>query len=213
MRSVNQTPNNGRCFLPGLLLLLSCGGCTILQKEAGQPIQPSVALLEASTDWTVGELLDLLGPPNQISPVGHGSVWLYEKVSLVEKQFGVNLTIGDIKLLKAVVGKGEADREVLVLRLDAEGRLLHHQFSAWSDVLGSGGGIQYILAVTSVSSDGGLFVSEQPGAWGSGLLVSRLPESLNRGSRLGSGLNGVQLKGTPLGAGQHCLELQQSSPN
>jgi hypothetical protein len=179
-------------------------GCTIVTEEVGDPL-PSVHH-ETASGATTRQVLDALGPPSQVSALGEGYVFLYEHALIKEKQLGLSVNYLWLRYFKLAFGSAYADREALVLTFDREGRLTSSGHRRWSEDLGSGNSVQFIIAVMSVVDTGEITETPTSVKWGGELLQSRLPESLNRQSSTLSGLNGLEQSGTPTGAAQRTLE-------
>ena len=201
----NSRTGNGAHLPQAILLswlLLLCG-CTIVTEELGNPL-PEVS--HTVTGATTREVLDTLGPPSVVAAVGDGYAFLYEHALIKESQFGISINYLLLRYFKATFGSAEADREILVLTFDRDGRLLRRGFNEWTEDLGGGNSIQLIIAVMSVVDTGEIIETPVSVKWGGAMLQSRLPESLNRQSSPLFGTNGLEINGTPTGAGQRSLE-------
>ena len=184
------------------------GGCTALHAEIGHPIEPEDL---PAPDATVHfrDVLAALGPPHRMSASDADLLFLYEYTSIKERQVGWNFDIEWLNLLKFSFGRGKADRQAALMIFDASGHLRAHQFSEWTDDLGGGNAVQFIVAVLSVVDTKELEEDPFQHRWGGQLLVPDLAVGLNRGSGMETGRAGVELIGTPDGAGQHTLESRQ----
>ena len=194
-----------RRYLSAFLALLFAG-CTTIQRDIGAELPENLDALSAAQDYR--EVLDILGPPRDLAVSEHGLTFLYENARLVERQVGISIEIQDYSLLKAVVGRGDADRDAIIVHFDREGRLLAHSRKQWSELIGRGGGIQFILAMLPVTDHGILTSPETAHTWGAQLLEADLPIGLNRGSSPDTSPGVIELRGTPWHAGQRSLELR-----
>ena len=89
-----------------LLLLCIClplWGCSVIRQDVGQPLVVDTQALADSPDYH--HVLRMLGPPHQLSRTAQGMTFLYEEVDLLERQLGLNLTMDDVTLFKAVVAR------------------------------------------------------------------------------------------------------------
>ena len=192
-------------------LVLACaaavtGGCSILRKDLGHPLPEASLFQDGKTHYR--DVLAVAGPPLKLSATEGGLVFLYEHTALEELQFGISFDYPLIRLLKFTVGQSKADREVLVLVFDDQGILRSHRSRAWEVDLGRGMAVQLIVAVVPVTDTGSVDDDPQINEWCTAMLRARVPEALNRQSSLETGQQGVEMTGTPHGAGQHTLEIR-----
>jgi hypothetical protein len=192
-----------------LLLLCVClvaPGCSVIRQDVGQPLLVDMKAIAAAPDYH--HVLRILGPPHKLSRSEHDMTFLYEEVDLTERQVGFNLTIRDITLLKVVIAREFADRQVLVVTFDVEGNTRSFGHQKWSDIVAEGAALQFVFVIAGVADEGDLNDSPAVHQWGFGLLEADLARLLNRQNRLDTGGSGVEQKGTPTAAGQHTLELR-----
>ncbi|MEX0331761.1 MAG: hypothetical protein AB3N64_10095 [Puniceicoccaceae bacterium] len=192
-----------RALAAGFTLIL-VSGCTMVREERG--ITLTAPEQTASSALTSHEVLNTLGPPIQIGALDSGYAFLYEHTVINERQLGLSVNTPLLRYFKFAIGSAEAERQVLILLFDHDGRLTQSGYREWTEDLGRGNSIQFIIAVMSVVDTGDLTESPASLTWGGGLLKSRLPESLNSSNSPLTGLSGVELRGTPTGAGQRTLE-------
>ncbi len=193
-------------------LLLMANGCTTLRSEMGTPLPPHARQLPERA--RLGEVLTALGPPTQMSALGHDLVFLYEYVDVRENQIGLSLNFNWLgmpqfnwlKLFKLTLGRARVDRQVAQLIFDEHGVLRSQRFDARADDLGGGWGLQFLVAAVRVVDTGELEVQPYQHKWGAQLLEGRLPVMLNAQYSLRTGRSGVEQLGTGSGAGQHTLE-------
>jgi hypothetical protein len=184
-------------------LVLLCG-CTVVTEELGESLPPVEQA--AAQGATTGQVLDALGPPSQITALNDGYAFLYEHALIRERQLGLSVNYLWLRYFKLALGSAEADREALLLTFGRDGRVSNSAFFEWTEDLGKGNSVQFIIAVMSVVDTGEITETPITLKWGGELLQSRLPESLNRQSSTITGLNGLEQSGTPTGAGQRTLE-------
>ncbi len=188
-----------------LLSLVFFSGCTIIQKESMNTVAFNPAEYEpGKSSWN--ELLADLGPPDQMGDAGSGMVWLYENIDVSEFQMGIRMNYQWIELVKFVHATAEADRIALILTFDKDRKLKSGNIFEWKDDLGHDNAIQFFLVVSSLADADHLDPSPYQLQWGRSLLVD-LPEGLNAQWVPELNGKGVELRGTPLKAGQHTLEM------
>lgn len=199
-----------RTILRAASIVLVCfvtlvSGCSVFNRQLGDPIDGKHAGFE-ERETTVHDVIAALGPPLKLSNLPDGMVMLYEYAEISERQLGLNLDFADLGLLKFSTGRGNIDREALVLVFDQRGVLQAHRYASWADKPARGSAVQlFFVAVPTVKVDYFLEKPEQHG-WGAGLLES-LPATLNAGHSVRSGEHGLELRGTPKNAGQRTLEM------
>ncbi|HSN71903.1 MAG TPA: hypothetical protein VLT59_10340 [Steroidobacteraceae bacterium] len=191
------------------VLALAVSGCTTLGKRIGEPI-PDVADRFTVEQTDVRDVIAALGPPTRMSALQNGMVMTYEYLDATERQIGINLDFVALDFLKIAVGRGNARREVLALTFDRAGTMTAGSLRRWTDDIGRGGAVQlFFVAMPTVDSSDLRAPAEQHG-WGRRLLREP-PRTLNAGQDIASGQHGVELLGTPDGAGQRTLESQWKS--
>ncbi|MBI9111139.1 hypothetical protein [Maridesulfovibrio ferrireducens] len=192
-----------------LTILLLCSvlfsGCTIIKKEGLNSIAFDPAEYEqGKSSWN--ELLADLGPPDQIGEMGSGMVWLYENIDISEFQVGASLQYEWLSLIKLVHATADAKRVALLLTFDEDRVLKSGNLFEWEDDLGHDNAVQFFLVVTSLADADHLSREPQQLRWGKNLLAP-LPEGLNAAWLPELNGKGIELRGTPLKAGQHTLEM------
>lgn len=183
----------------------AASGCAMFTKEFDRPVPEIGHFVDGQTHYR--EVLEELGPPAKLSAMNDGMVFLYERAALTEKQLGIDIDYEGIPVLKIVAGRGKVDGETAALLFDGGGTLVSRGRESWTRDLGKGQAVQLFISVMSVTSSGGYDDPPENNLWGAQLMMSRLPDALNRGSSLDTGQGGLERKGTPVGAGQHSLEL------
>ena len=196
-----------RAFLLYLILAPAIlVGCAHLEHDIGSTLPTE--LLDALPDGShYADVLNRLGPPTKVSALRDGMVFLYEHVTLTERQYGLILP-GEIgKWIKAVYASADADVEIMLLIFDEEGNLRGADAQTWSADAGAG------MSITLIFSAGSFTDTEQYESsaaraldWGRALTMSPLV-TLNSRQNLETGANGVQLTTNSKGIGQHTLEL------
>jgi hypothetical protein len=181
-------------------------GCALYDHDLGVPLSlESVEKLPPGSHYS--EVLDELGPPTKMTALENGMAFLYEQVTLTERQYGLILP-GEVgKWIKAVYAKADADVEVILFVFDENGTLRGADAQSWSADAGAG------MSVTLIFSAGSFTDTEQYESsatqsldWGRTLTMSPLV-TLNSRQNLESGANGVQLTTNSEAVGQHTLEL------
>jgi hypothetical protein len=195
-------------ILPALLALLAAG-CTTLSKRVGEPI-PDVGNDFEVERTDARQVIAALGPPTRLGALPDGMVMVYEFVDGTERQIGINLEFIALDFLKVAVGKGTAKREVLTMTFDETGRMRSRTSRTWTDDIGRGTAVQlFFVALPTVDSSDLRAPAEQH-AWG-GRLLREPAKTLNAGQDIAGGQHGVELLGTPEGAGQRTLEADWTS--
>lgn len=185
--------------------LLLCG-CSIINEDLGQTLKASDSELERLVDYR--DVLDLFGPPHQLAAGPQGMVFLYEEIDVNEKQLGINLSGKRTTLFKAVMARSVAERRLVLAVFDERGALQALEYEERDDAAASGAALQFIFAIAGVVDDEDLSRPPATHEWGFALLESDVLAALNRSQQLRNGENGVEQKATPLGIGQHALELR-----
>jgi hypothetical protein len=186
--------------------ILAVGGCTIIHKDIDTPLDLSQSILqEENTHFS--SILDQLGPPAKISALPNGMAFLYEYVSITERQIGIGFDAEILKWLKFAIAGASDVRQTLVLVFDEQGMLQTHRFLEHTEDLGKGGAMQLMIAVQQLIDTSHLDDTRGPNEWGTSLLRP-VPETLNIHQSLNTGTGGIEQKGTPASIGQHTLEMR-----
>ena len=192
------------CFV--LFVIGLTTGCTVITKEIGAPIPSGQAgFIEGRTQ--IGDVIGTLGPPDNLTGLSGGVAFIYEYVDIKETQVGLNFEGDVFRWFKFSLASSTGKRQALVLIFDEEGLLTGRRFYSWEENLGKGAGIAFLVGAKSLVDTSHL--EQEPGAfaWGSSLLKP-LPEGLNRGQSLDSGLGGFEQRGTTDKVGQRTLETK-----
>ncbi|MGI9200310.1 MAG: hypothetical protein ACR2QL_04575 [Woeseiaceae bacterium] len=185
---------------------IALSGCALYDHDLGVPLSlESVEKFPPGSHYSA--VLDEFGPPTKLSVLENGMAFLYEHVTLTERQYGLIL-FGEIgKWIKAVYATADADVEAMLFIFDENGTLRGADAQSWSADAGAG------MSMTLIFSAGSFTDTEQYESsatqsldWGRALTMSPLV-TLNSRQNLESGANGVQLTTNSEGAGQHTLEL------
>ena len=185
-------------LLPGLI-----NGCTSWTYDIGQPLAKSDAVVgEAS----LTDVLHQLGPPQRISALPGGYVMGWEHWQVQEQSLGLSLGALGADLLAIDWGSARIAGEFLLLSFDLEHHLIDSSFSRWDENAGSGTALQPSIGLVDVVDVSDLVGVMPQHVWGATALQA-LPRSLNVQSSPDSGENGLEQRGTPRGAGQRTLEL------
>ena len=204
------SPSRRRSALGVLAAVLTClcgTGCTLLERQIGEPvIGTSVDLQEGQAD--LRQVVVALGPPSGMSALPDGVVVLYEHLDLKERQFGINPEFTSLEWFKLSFGRARAEREALLLFFDADGLLRAREYRAWTEDVGRGLGFQLFFVVLPTVDSRHLAGPTRQDVWGR-MALEPLPVTLNIQNSIVSGVHGLELRGTPTGAGQHSLEMEE----
>jgi len=200
-----SAPRGGVRVLIALAALTQLLACSQIREDVGQPIVVDVQSLEAIHSY--GEALAAFGPPHGVVRSGASLVFFYEEIDLVETQFGISLSTGDVSLLKAVAARGTAAHRLLVFIFDDEGRVQSARYAESQQDSGQGAALQLLFAVAGIVEDDDFSLSPPSHHWGLQLLQPDLPVALNRAQALDAGTGGLEQRGTPTAVGQKTLEL------
>ncbi len=198
--------SSGR-FIALVLMLPFIHACTYIDRQVGQDFSRAAAPLLASVEpLGVDDVLAALGPPQKLSALPGGYVFLYQQFDIAEKQIGISSDRPLLKWFKLSLASADVDADTLVLQFDREDRLVANGFSSTREELGEGGSIMFALNFLSMIDSDRLDRDIQgPNRWGMSLLVK--PQvALNRQNSVDSGQAGVELRGTPVDTGQRSLE-------
>ena len=190
-----------------LIMFAVLGGCAYLEHDIGATLDTD-AVSRLAVGSSYADVLDELGPPTKMSALSDGMAFLYEHVTLVERQYGLILP-GEIgQWIKAVHASADADVEVMVFVFDKDGKLLSADDERWGSDAGAG------MSMTLIFSAGSFTDTQQYESsaarsldWGRAL-TKPLPVTLNARQSLETGQNGIQLTTNSEGIGQHTLELK-----
>jgi len=183
------------------------GGCTVLNRQAGEPIPTEMPGLQEGAA-TTAEVLRALGPPSRMSPVPGGLAMLYEYIDATERQFGINLEFIGLDWFKVAIGRGTAEQQALLLVFDDGGVLRARDYQAWTEKIGSGFGFQLFFVAMPTVDTKHLWEAPEQFVWGGGALEP-LAVTLNAGQSVTRGTQGIEMRGTPDSAGQRTLEMQK----
>ena len=200
-------PRNRLACLSLVAATAAQAGCAHLDHDIGQPL-PVQALVSIPQGSHYSKVLEQFGPPTKLSALPDGMAFLYEHVSLVEKQYGLILP-GEIgKWIKAVYASADADVEVMLLVFNEQGDLLGADAQTWSADAGAGVSFTLIFSAGSFTDTRQYETSPTRSLdWGRGLTMPLLV-ALNSRQSLESGANGLELTTNSEGIGQHTLELK-----
>lgn len=190
-----------------LLMAVLCSSCTVLHKEVGRPLDME------SIHYDVGRthyhaVLDALGPPARMTALPSGFAFLYESLSIRERQLGISSQYEWLQLIKLSLADSDLRRNCLLLHFNSEGLLVSQSSINTLERLGMGGSIQPILSlqqiVDTAEYEDDAYVAM---GWGASLL-SPLPQTINMNQSLNSGSAGLEQSGTTSKIGQHTLEMR-----
>ena len=190
----------------GLLLATLCfvSGCTSWAYDIGEPLS---AAQQPAADAPLREVLEQLGPPQRISALPGGYAMAWEHWVVKELTLGLSLGPLGADLLAIDWGSAQVSGEFLMLTFNSQHRMVDSSFTRWDENAGGGTALQPSLGIVDVVDVSDLVGVMPQHRWGATSL-QRLPRSLNSGSSPDSGESGLEQRGTPLGAGQRTLELE-----
>lgn len=188
-----------------LLLAILClsVGCTRWTYDIGEPL---AGISRPDNGAALDEVLDRLGPPQRISALPGGYVMGWEHWLVRERVLGISLGSLGAELLAIDWGNAQVAGEFLLLTFDRNHRLVDSRFTRWDEIAGSGQALQPALGLDVVDV-GDLVGPMSQHRWGA-MSLQRLPMSLNQASSPDGGGAGLEQRGTPRGAGQRALELE-----
>ena len=196
-----------RLLVP-VLLVLYLQACTHIDKEVGQAFRaPAKQLLSDAEPLDVDAVLELLGPPQKLSALPDGYVFLYQRFHVMESQFGFSTDMEVLRWLKLALADADVKTDTLLLQFDGDDRVVAAGLSSSLSDLGEAGGIMFALQVMEIV-DSQQYSTDTWGVnlWGMSLLQD-VPTNLNRQSGPDSGQAGIELRGTPQSVGQRTLEF------
>jgi hypothetical protein len=155
----------------------------------------------------VGDVLRQFGPPLRVSATASGYVMAWEHWDIIEEKLGFGLNFAGADLLSVDWGSARARGEFLLLGFNHDHQLTGAAFTEWNSDIGGGRAIQPLGGLVSVVDVDDLLSSMPQHLWGAGSLET-LPVTLNNDSRLDTGQNGIEQRGTPTIVGQHSLEME-----
>jgi hypothetical protein len=191
-----------------IVALVCFAGCTSLTRHVDQPVGDlAQAPIQNEHYYAV---LDLLGPPAQITETPDGFAFLYESYIVRDRQIGISPDTGNAwSLIRFSRGRVSLEREILVVSFDETGHARAAGVYAGKENIGASFVIQPIFGVSPSTDTSYLNAPPVQQSWGRESL-RRLPQTLNREQDLRTGRAGFQLIGTPTGAGQLSLETPNS---
>ncbi|MFC1689405.1 hypothetical protein ACFL07_07100 [Pseudomonadota bacterium] len=195
-------------ILATAILLLACAGCARIQKQLGTPLEHHEFVADTHSVH-YSEVLDTYGPPSKISALPGGSLFLYQHVSLTERQWGIIFpgTVG--KFFKAVIGRSKAVSDVAVFTFDQDGYMTGKAADTFVNNPGGGFALTLIFKVKGLT-DLTPYTLSQQGIMEWGLALTGLPGvGLNRGQSLDSGSSGMEVMVVEDVIGQRTLEIDR----
>lgn len=186
-------------------LCLLSAGCSQWHYEIGEPLNAQ-ALPEPDSGFSLGQALDLLGPPHRLSASDSGYVMAWEYWRVLENSLGFNLGPLGIEFMSADWANVTTVGEFLLLSFDRNDTMSAASYASWNHQVADGVSFQPFGAIDLVATSD-LIAGFPQHRFGAGLL-KRLPEALNAGSDLDSGQHGLEQRGTPHALGQRSLEFR-----
>jgi len=197
-------------WLRSLLFALGASvlmGCSSFRTEWGHPLPDNARHFdEGQAD--VGSVMELLGPPAQVTALPGGYAFLYEHSVVDEFQLGISINLPILKWFKFIRASNQLDQDILLMVFDDAGVLRSMDSEEWEEQLGGGGAAQFLFSTMSLTDDSALRQPSPQHVWGRDDL-QRLPVLLNSGQSMKSGQSGLQMRLAPRMAGQSSLEMPQ----
>jgi len=190
-----------RLFMVAVMVL---GGCTSIHKQIDMLPRQDAPVVESGVHFH--DILDSFGCPGQVTSVPGGFAFLYESLRVEERQFGISLPGKLMKWFKMVFAKADTQRQIRVFLFDNNGLLDSHVFKSIHEDAGKGISVQFLVELGEIVDTRYLEATPGQNDWGFALLKP-LPTTLNAAQSLDAGTHGLELRGTPTGAGQRSLEL------
>jgi hypothetical protein len=187
-----------------LATLFAVGGCTQWSYDIGEPLTRAQ---QPAADAQLQDVLQQLGPPQRISSLPGGYVLGWEHWVVKELTLGLSLGPLGADLLAIDWGSAQVSGEFLLLTFNRQHRLVESSFTRWDEHAGGGKALQPSLGLVDVVDVSDLVGAMPQHRWGA-TSFQRLPRSLNSASSPDSGGSGLEQRGTPNGAGQRTLELE-----
>lgn len=191
---------------PGLLLtaLLLSSGCTHWAYDIGEPL---TSAQQPAVNTALGDVLRQLGPPQRISALPGGYVMAWEHWVVEELTLGLSLGPLGVDLFAIDWGSAQVSGEFLLLTFNQQHQMIESTFTRWDEHAGGGTALQPSLGLVDVVDVSDLVGPMPQHRWGA-VSLQRLPLPLNSASSPESGASGLEQRGTPRGAGQRTLELE-----
>ncbi len=189
-------------LLVATLLLQAC--ISVRHYHLGEPLTEADS--PAVEDGvTLREVMASLGPPQRLSTTPNGYVMAWEYWYVKERKIGFSLGAAGADFLSVDWGDANASGDFLLMSFDRDHRLLTSHFEEWDRTAGGGQGVQPFVSAIDVVDVEDLLRPLSQHRWGFNSLED-LPVSLNRDSRMDTGQNGIQQRGTTSAVGQQSLQ-------
>jgi hypothetical protein len=122
-----------------VLLTVVSSGCTQWYYDIGRSINETV-VTEATEDISLGQALELLGPPQRVSSTSNGYALAWEHWRVRENSLGISLGALGVELMSIDWGNARAKGEFLLLTFDNEHQLSGRAHGRWPWTPGSAPG-------------------------------------------------------------------------
>lgn len=188
------------------VVIVFLSGCTSISKQIGRDLEPMAKDIKISRTH-FHDILDNLGPPDQITALPGGFVFLYESLLITEKQIGISSTKEVLNWFKLSFSDADVDRLVHIFTFDKRGYLRSHVGKMTSKDIGDGSSLQFLFTVEEMVNTNYLEKDPVQQDWGF-LLLKPIPQTLNSNQSLDSGAGGLEQIGTPTAVGQRTLEMR-----
>lgn len=185
-------------------------GCARIQTIAGEVTVPdSSPALQTRAHYS--DVLRIPGPPSSISTLADGYVFLYQRVEVTERQWGLILIGTVLKYLKAVSAKTRTQMDLAIFVFDQDGLMVAEAFDSLKTDAGGGFSFTLFFKLQGLSAtEEYIQTLERNLDWGMAL-TRPLPQTLNREHGLDFGIGSIEVVPTGGVVGQSSLEMGRSN--
>jgi hypothetical protein len=202
---MNLKMNRKGCLACLLLTCWQLSGCTLGRYELGEPLDEA-KLSRLAPQASLGQALQLLGPPVHMSATDSGYVMAWEHWQIREDALGLRLGALGADIINMDMGRMHVKGEFLLLTFNQQHVLSSTTLSHWDNYAGGGVGVQPFASFVDVVDADDLRNPMKQHRWGSALLKS-MSKGQNRHSSPHTGQNGIEQRGTTQAIGQQSLEM------
>jgi hypothetical protein len=185
-------------------------GCSFINQDIGRkPPREESLSLAAREETTVDDVLAVLGPPHAMTAINDGYAFLYHWYRVEERQLGLSSKLPVLRWFRLAIAKAEIDVTALLVHFEESGGVTAYGVDQRALDLGGGAGFQPIFVVKPLVETGE-YLDDVWSAhiWGMSMLREP-PAMLNAHAGVDSGQGGLEMRSTPLKAGQRTLEMQK----
>jgi len=196
-------------LLCGSVFVSLAPACTIIDNDIGQDFSSEVTRLFTEHDQPyVDDVLGMLGPPQSLSILPGGYVFLYQHFEIKERQLGFGSDEPPGSWFKFSVADADVETDTMALKFNRENRVIASVFSSTRHDLGDASSVMLSLSMNSIVDTSRL----DQDIWGANqwglFLLQPSNITLNCQNSPDSGMNGVELRGSPTRVGQRTLEYR-----